>query len=168
MDNPEYTKTPDEAILHQDVPEAVKQLSQAGLNIIVISNQACVAKEIISMDQANEIFKKIITEAESAGGKILDYTFCPHSDQDCCSCRKPEPGLFLEMAKKHGLDLSETVFVGDGYRDYLAAEKLNIPFYLVNQGWGPKTAARLKSEKKPFRQVDNLQAAVDLILKSSL
>lgn len=168
MDNPEYTKTLDEAVLYNDVPEAVKQLSQAGLNIIVVSNQACVAKKIVSMDLAREIFKKIIMEAESAGGKILDYIFCPHKNEDHCSCRKPELGMFLDMIEKHDLDINESVFVGDGYRDYLAAEKLNIPFYLVNQGWGQKTATTLKSEKRPFRQVKNLQAAVDLILKSSL
>ena len=165
-DKPDYLLRPEDVVIPQDVPGAIKDLTDAGKRLIVVSNQAGIGKGLLSMDEAEVIFDKVIEGAESAGGKIMSRYYCPHMSEDKCSCRKPEIGMFMQAVKDHGVRLERAVFVGDGFGDAQAAKKLNIPFYLVSRGWGPETKQKCDEANIPYIYVKDLQEAVDKILAS--
>ena len=167
VDKPDYILRVEDVHLYKDVATAIKQLSDAGIRIIVISNQAGIAKRLLNVETAEAIFEKVIHGAESGGGHISDYYYCPHKDKDACVCRKPRTGLFEQAVREYGLLLEETVFVGDGYGDAGAAHRLGIPFYLVDQGRGFETRKKCDAGGQLYIWVDNLQDAVQQILKTN-
>lgn len=165
-DSPNYIRSLDDVRVHYDVPGAIRTLTEEDKRLIVISNQAGIGKGLLSVEDAEAIFDKIIEGAEAAGGKIMARYYCPHKPEDKCKCRKPKTGMFRQAVKDHGIRLEQAVFVGDGYADALTAKALHIPFYLVAQGWGPETRQKCDEEDIPYIYVSNLQDAVDMILES--
>ena len=126
------------------VLEAIKKLNQAGFEIIVISNQAGVAKGLYTLKDLDEITQNMLGEIEKAGGKISSVHYCPHKDEDSCNCRKPETGLFSQatrglqvnpaLARKGGVNFADTFFVGDNRRDVLAAKAIGAKSIFVLSG----------------------------------
>ena len=165
-DSPNYIRRVEDVRVHYDVPSAIKALTDEDKRLIVISNQAGIGKGLLSKEDAEAIFDKIIEGAESRGGKITARYYCPHKPEDKCKCRKPKTGMFRQAVKDHGIKMEDAVFVGDGFADAQAAQALHIPFYLVAQGWGPETRMKCDAEDIPYISVSNLQEAVDLILES--
>ncbi|MCF7832389.1 MAG: HAD-IIIA family hydrolase [Candidatus Marinimicrobia bacterium] len=164
VDKPEYLLSLTDVQIHDDVPAAVKKLTDAGMRIIVVSNQAGIGKGLLDEMDAEMIFQTIIIGVEADGGKIDAYYYCPHTKDDECTCRKPEIGMFMQAVKDHGVLLEESVLVGDGFCDAKAAETLNIPFYLVRRGWGPATKRKCDTAGTPYVSVKDLREAVEKIL----
>ena len=165
-DSPNYIRSLNDVRIQSGVPDAIRTLSDEGKRLIVISNQAGIGKGLLSVEDAEAIFDKIIEEVESAGGKITARYYCPHKVEDKCDCRKPKTGLFRQAVKDHGVRLERSVFVGDGFGDAVAAKTLHIPFYLVAQGWGPETRRKCDEADIPYIYVSDLEEAVELILES--
>lgn len=164
-DKPPYLIRVEDVVIHKDVPAALRQLTEAGINVVVVSNQGGVGRGLHSYENAERIFRKVVEGAESAGGKILDWYFCPHAPEAGCDCRKPETGMIEQAVREHKIDLREAVFVGDGFGDAGAAQRLGLPFFLLRQGWGERTKISCDEAGVPYNQVDNLQDAVKQILK---
>lgn len=166
-DKPPYLIRVEDVVIHKDVPGALRQLTKAGIDIVVVSNQGGVGRGLHSYENAERIFRKVLEGAESAGGKILDWYFCPHAPEAGCNCRKPETGMIEQAVREHGIDLSKAVFVGDGFGDAGAAQRLGLPFFLLRQGWGERTRISCDKAGVPYIQVDNLQEAVTRILETN-
>jgi len=164
VDQPDYLLSIDDVKIQRGVPGALKKLNDAGIHVIVVSNQAGIGKELISRRAAEQIFEEVIRRAEVKGGHINGYYYCPHAPDDGCNCRKPEIGMFLRAKRQHSIIMEEAVFVGDGFGDARAAKRLKIPFYLVKQGWGPVTKVKCDVADVLYIQVKHLQDAVDKIL----
>lgn len=97
---------------------AIAELNGAGFGVIVVSNQQCVGKGLLSLDELEGISAAIRDGvATKSGGHIEDFFYCPHLASEECACRKPKPGLLIQARERFGFDLSETYFVGDSYRD---------------------------------------------------
>ncbi len=165
VDSSDYLLSMDNVKIQRGVPAALRKLSDAGMRVIVVSNQAGIGKELISRRGAEQIFDEVIRRSEAKGGHIDGHYYCPHTPDDGCNCRKPEIGMFLRAQIEHKIIMEEAVFVGDGFGDARAAKRLKIPFYLVAQGWGPVTKARCDTSKVPYIQVKDLAEAVDKILE---
>ena len=163
-DSAEYILRPQDVRILPGVPEALRRLTDAGIRSIIISNQSAVGRGLMSRRAAEDIFQMVIHAAESAGGKITDHYYCPHTKEDACSCRKPGTRLFGKAAEDHAFPIAESAFIGDGFGDAGAAAKLGIPFYLVQQGWWEKARAFCEKNKVPYTLVPHLGAAVDDIL----
>ena len=126
--------------------EAIKKLNQAGFDVIVISNQAGVAKELYTLQDLDEITKNMLKEVEKAGARIHAVHYCLHKDEDNCSCRKPKTGLFSQATKglqaspvrnrrfSNGVNFSDTFFVGDNRRDVLAGKAIGCKTIFVLSG----------------------------------
>ena len=97
--------------------EAVRLLNQAGYLVVVVSNQRCVAKGLIATSELDSIHARMRHEFEAVGARIDAIYYCPHDSQPPCSCRKPQPGMLLEAARKHELDLAESWMIGDSDHD---------------------------------------------------
>ncbi len=103
--------------------KAVRLLNQAGYFVVVVSNQRCVAKGLITMSELESMHVRMGDEFASAGARIDAVYYCPHDFQPPCSCRKPKPGMLLEAARRHELDLSGAWMIGDSEHDMEAGRK---------------------------------------------
>jgi D-glycero-D-manno-heptose 1,7-bisphosphate phosphatase len=117
-----YVRTWEEFKWLPGAKESLHALNQAGYRIIVVSNQAGVARGAMSEADLLEIHRRMVKEIESAGGRIDAIYYCPHDWDEGCECRKPKPGMLFQAQRDFNLDLSRTLFVGDDERDGQTAD----------------------------------------------
>ena len=102
--------------------EGIKQLNRAGFHVIVVTNQRCVAKGLITETELESLHRKMIDELAKVGATIDAIYYCPHEPEPPCDCRKPAPGMLLEAARSRNLDLSSSWMIGDSDADILAGK----------------------------------------------
>lgn len=145
-------------------PEAVKKLNQAGFKVVIISNQAGVAKGLYSEEDLNKITEKMIKGIEDAGARIHSVNYCVHQDEDNCDCRKPKPGNIIKASRELHYDPKNTFIIGDSRRDIMAGRLAGLKTIFVKSG-------NTKLEDltvKPDYVAEDLKDAVDrIVLKNS-
>ena len=129
----EYVKTWDEFKWMPGSLEALRVLKASGYKVIVISNQAGIARGVMSEASLTDIHDRMTFDIREAGGEIEAMYYCPHGWDEGCKCRKPSPGMLYQAQRDHHLDLSRTCFIGDDERDAEAAEAAGCPWQLVSQ-----------------------------------
>lgn len=112
--------------------EALRAFREAGYRVIIVSNQAGVARGEMTETQLLDIHERMKQEAVEAGGAIDAIYYCPHNWDDGCECRKPKPGMLFQAQREHHLDLSRIVFIGDDVRDAEAADAAGCSSILVS------------------------------------
>ena len=122
QDSPNYIKSRSEFFPLPGSIEAMVRLSQAGIRVIIITNQSAVNRGMISLDELQAIHHALCKAVSAQGGRITDIFFCPHRPDENCDCRKPKPGLILAACKRHGIDLSHSIMIGDSAKDILAGQ----------------------------------------------
>jgi len=103
--------------------EAISLLDRAGWSVIVISNQRCVAKGLLTIAELEAIHQKMRAELARSGAKLDGIYYCPHEKEPPCSCRKPSHGMLLTAAQEHQIDLSSSWIVGDSESDIEAGRR---------------------------------------------
>uniref|UniRef100_A0A7C4KK70 D,D-heptose 1,7-bisphosphate phosphatase n=1 Tax=Anaerolinea thermolimosa TaxID=229919 RepID=A0A7C4KK70_9CHLR len=117
--------------------EALAMLSSAPFKIVIVTNQAAVGKGLLTLHEAREINRRLIHIIRAAGGAVDGVYLCPHTAEDHCSCRKPQPGLILQAARELEIDLSRSALIGDALTDLQAGQAAGIPqLALVRTGRG--------------------------------
>lgn len=141
-------------------PEAIKKLTDDGYKIIIISNQAGVAKGLYSQEDLDKITDKLIRGVEELGGKIHSVNYCLHQDDDFCECRKPKPGNIIRASRDLSYNPTETFIIGDSRRDILAGKAAGLKTIFVASG-----NTKLQDlDVKPNYIAKNLLNAVDKIV----
>ncbi|MCA1058619.1 HAD family hydrolase [Rossellomorea aquimaris] len=118
-----FVNRPDQFHFLEGVPEAAKLLSQSGYLLFVVTNQGGVGLGYLSHDELHSIHDHMVKEIEKAGGIIQEVSCCTHKPDAGCTCRKPEPGMLLDLAEKYNIDMSESYMVGDREVDIEAGRK---------------------------------------------
>jgi D-glycero-D-manno-heptose 1,7-bisphosphate phosphatase len=136
QDADDYIKSADEWIPIPGSLEAISRLKKAGYLVTVASNQSGIARGLFSEDDLQKIHQKMEQQLAMRGTKFDGIFYCPHGPSDNCICRKPKPGLLLQIAKAFDINLSETQFVGDNISDIKAADMANARPILVRTGKG--------------------------------
>jgi D-glycero-D-manno-heptose 1,7-bisphosphate phosphatase len=113
-----------------DVAGACRRLRSAGYVLVVVTNQPDVARGLLSPDELSAMHVKLAEQVP-----LDDIRVCPHDDVDRCRCRKPSPGMLLDAAADHGIDLEASFLVGDRWRDVEAGRRAGCRTILVDQGW---------------------------------
>jgi D-glycero-D-manno-heptose 1,7-bisphosphate phosphatase len=113
--------------------EALRVLKEAGYRVIVVSNQAGIARGAMTERDLAGIHERMSLDTEEAGGHIDAIYSCPHGWDDGCACRKPKPGMLYAAQRDFHLDLNRTSFIGDDERDAQAAEAAGCPWVLVSE-----------------------------------
>jgi len=142
-DSDDYIKSPDE---WQPLPgslEAIAQLCRADYTVVVATNQAGVGRGLFSQEMLIRIHRKMASSIRDKGGRLDSVFFCPHSPAEQCGCRKPKPGMLLEISDRLGIGLSGVPVVGDSLRDLEAAEAAGAIPVLVKTGRGRLTQEKL-------------------------
>ena len=114
----------------------VRALSRLGLPIFVVTNQAIVGRGIITAEALDDLHARMRRLISAHGGQISGVYACPHRPEDDCGCRKPRPGLFRRAAHEHGLDLSQSYYVGDALTDVAAGQVAGCTTVVVRTGRG--------------------------------
>jgi len=148
----DFIKSPDEWRPIKGSLEAIAGLSQAGYNIVIITNQSGIGRGLLSADMLAEIHVRMIDHIQQHGGKIHGVLFCPHLPEDDCECRKPKTGLYVELADRINSSFEGVYSVGDSVRDLIAAEQAGAIPVLVKTGNGRKSLRELAS--LPAGQLD--------------
>jgi mannose-1-phosphate guanylyltransferase/phosphomannomutase len=131
------------------VPEtlaALKQLAAAGWSFAVISNQAGVARGMVTQQRVHEIDRQMKEALDREGVRILGSYYCFHHWDDHCLCRKPEPGMFHAAARDLGLRLDRTWYLGDDPRDCTAAWRAGCQCAYIGP---PAELESLPAEERP-------------------
>jgi D-glycero-D-manno-heptose 1,7-bisphosphate phosphatase len=102
------------------VAAAIALLNQAGFRVVVVSNQRCVAKGLITTADLEAIHQRMCDVLASDGATIDAIYYCPHDMQPACSCRKPAPGMLLAAARTHHINLTASWMIGDSDVDEAA------------------------------------------------
>ena len=139
LDSAKFIKNPAEWKPIPGSLDAIARLNQAGFNVVVATNQSGVARRLFDMATLNSINDKMLEMVFQAGGRIDAVFYCPHAAEQECACRKPNSGLFLEIAQRYNVSLGGVPAVGDSLRDLQAAEAVGAQPMLVLTGKGEKT-----------------------------
>jgi D-glycero-D-manno-heptose 1,7-bisphosphate phosphatase len=149
-------------------PEAIARLTQAGRQVFIITNQAIVNRGVVSCAVVESINRRMVDELERQGGRVADVVYCPHRSDEHCRCRKPEPGLLLRLAQRHGVTFHDAVLIGDARSDIEAGRAVGCETMLVLTGRGAAQLPRvLESSLGAVTVARNLGHAVDLLLSRS-
>jgi len=162
-DSADYIKSPEEWIPIQHSLEAISRLNQAGFLVVVASNQSGLARGLFSIADLNAIHHKMHESLARLGGHLDGIFYCPHGPDDNCNCRKPRPGLFLQIADRLGIDITGAYVIGDSLRDLEAALSVDAHPILVLTGNGRETQLKLK-EKDVIPVHENLRQVVDALI----
>ncbi|ADJ29495.1 D-glycero-beta-D-manno-heptose 1,7-bisphosphate 7-phosphatase [Nitrosococcus watsonii] len=163
-DSDEYIKCPAEWIPIPHSLEAIVRLNQAGYQIIVATNQSGIGRGFFDVPSLNRIHSKMHHLLAQMGGGIEAILFCPHAPEEDCSCRKPRPGLFHDLARRLRIQLKGVPVVGDSLRDLQAAQAVGATPLLVRTGKGRRTA---ENPDLPMgvEIYDDLASVADALLK---
>lgn len=97
--------------------DTLRTVTTLGYVSIIISNQQGVALGHMTAATVDDMHRRLQDTLRQQGLSLLDILYCPHNKLENCACRKPKPGMILEAAKRHGIDLSQSWMIGDSPRD---------------------------------------------------
>lgn len=132
----DYVKSLDEFVFLPGAAEAIVALRSAGLRVIVVTNQSAIGRGVVTAEAVREIHDVMVKALADQGAEVDDVLVCPHAPEANCDCRKPKPGLLLQAAEEHMLDLGTSWMVGDASSDVAAGAKAGCETVLVLTGRG--------------------------------
>lgn len=142
------------------VVEAIVQLNQAGWQVIMISNQRCVAKGLVSIPELEALHQRMRAWLFEYGAVINAIYYCPHEKtQPPCNCRKPEPGMLLQAAREHQIDMANSWMIGDSESDIEAGHRAGCNTLRIQP-------ANRKADRKANLHASSLREAVPQILRA--
>jgi D-glycero-D-manno-heptose 1,7-bisphosphate phosphatase len=112
-----YLADPDGVTLLPGAIDAMKALRAQGYALVVVSNQSGIARGLIREEEHAKVAARVVEVCAREGAPIDAAYYCPHGPDDGCSCRKPAPGMLLDAAREHGIDLTASLIVGDKASD---------------------------------------------------
>jgi len=164
-DSETYIKTPDEWQPLAGSLEAIAGLKKAGFRVVVVSNQSGIGRGLLTVASLEAINRKMMEAVTVAGGELAGIYCCPHMPVDNCDCRKPRPGLLLQVAEDFGISLNNIPVIGDKASDLEMARRVGARPLLVLTGYGQETVASLVDESAEIF-CDLASAAANLIAES--
>jgi D-glycero-D-manno-heptose 1,7-bisphosphate phosphatase len=138
-DSDKYIKSPAEWRAIPGSLEAIARLTQADYRIVVATNQSGLARGLFDTRTLFAIHETLLQALAQLGGRIDAFFFCPHAAEAGCPCRKPQPGMLLEVARRFNVALDDVYMVGDAQRDLEAAAAAGAKPVLVLTGKGERT-----------------------------
>ena len=166
-DSDEFIKSPEEWLPLPGALEAIARLNHAGWHCVIASNQSGLGRGLFDVSSLNAMHAKMHKMLAAVGGRVDAVFYCPHSPDEGCDCRKPKPGLFLQIGERYGVDLANVPTAGDSLRDLLAGAAAGCEPHLLLTGMGQACrGVPLPPEYPPNTRVhEDLAAFVDFLLE---
>jgi len=132
----DHVKSWDEFHFITNAIRTIRELTETGMPIFVVTNQGAVNRGMMTVDDLNDIHGRMLEAITEGGGKITKVFFCPHTADENCTCRKPEPGMLLQAAEEYNIDLKQSFMVGDAWTDMAAGREAGTYNILLLTGRG--------------------------------
>jgi D-glycero-D-manno-heptose 1,7-bisphosphate phosphatase len=139
LDSDQYIKSQEEWKPIAGSLEAIARFTQAGFRVVIATNQSGLGRGLFDMATLNAMHDKMHKAVNQLGGRIDAVFFCPHAQDAGCACRKPRPGMLLEIGERFNVSLAGVPAIGDSLRDLEAASAAGARPVLVLTGKGEKT-----------------------------
>jgi D-glycero-D-manno-heptose 1,7-bisphosphate phosphatase len=150
---------------------ALTRLRDAGFALVVVTNQAGVARGYFDEDFVRRAHEHLAALLARAGIVLDGYYYCPHHPEGTvdryrrvCRCRKPAPGMVEDATRDLDLDVARSFVIGDKWLDVELAQNAGARGVLVRTGYGADVEAEAPQGVQPFAVVDTLAGAADVIL----
>jgi D-glycero-D-manno-heptose 1,7-bisphosphate phosphatase len=154
--------------------ESVKLLNRAGFKVVVVTNQAGVARGLFDEDFIDEAHRFLDQKFSDGGATIDKFYYCPHHPEASveayrseCDCRKPKAGMLWKAAQELQLELSHSFVIGDRLSDLRLGQAVGARSLLVRTGYGETTARELTDDVEVAYTAPELMTAVAWILRHS-
>lgn len=134
---------------------SVERLHRAGFFVAVITNQPDIGNALVQAAVVDEMNQRLVKKTGVDAVRV-----CPHSQAAGCACRKPSPGMVLDLAQKFGLDITRSFMVGDRSTDVACGQAVGCRTIFIERGYSEPLTA------EPDAIVANLPRAVDHILNA--
>lgn len=128
-----YVHTAEETEFISGIFELVRQANDAGYKVIIITNQAGIGRGYYTEETFHAYMEWMKEEFRKQSARIDAVYFCPHHPEhgvgeykQNCECRKPKPGMILQAAKEHGIDIEKSIMLGDKETDMQAAKAAGV------------------------------------------
>lgn len=164
-----YMNTPEQIQFIPGSIEAIKKLNEADYKVVVITNQAGVARGLITEDMLQTIDKTLHKWILNGGAHLDGVYYCPHHPEygvhpykQECECRKPHPGLIKRAQRDMDIDLSQSYMIGDKATDVEAGKRAGTKTVFVTSGRGQEEKQKIKGQ--PDHIAGDLISAVNWIL----
>jgi D-glycero-D-manno-heptose 1,7-bisphosphate phosphatase len=135
-----YLAKPEDVELLQNAATGLKTLQDAGVGLIVVTNQSGIARGYLDEATLGRIHQRMNDLLEAEGVRLTEIFHCPHLPETGCHCRKPANGMAVAASRRFGFDLSHTVTIGDKPCDIDFGRKCGGRTILVRTGYGHKFA----------------------------
>jgi D-glycero-D-manno-heptose 1,7-bisphosphate phosphatase len=152
--------------------DAIRVLNEAGLVVVVVTNQAGVARGYFDESLVRDTHALIDRRAAAGGARIDAYYYCPHHPdgvvealRQTCACRKPKPGMIHQAASDLDLDIAGSFVVGDRWLDVEMGRAAGTAAILVRTGYGQEAERRPEGTVTADYVADNLMDAAAWILR---
>ncbi|HEY0983012.1 MULTISPECIES: D-glycero-beta-D-manno-heptose 1,7-bisphosphate 7-phosphatase [unclassified Schlesneria] len=149
-----YLSQPEQLELLPTVSETIARLNALGIDVVVVTNQAGVARGYFPEHRLQAIHDRLQQLLADEGASVTGIYYCPHHPsaglgrfKTVCECRKPLPGMLLQAAREHGIDCSRSLMIGDRDSDLQAGAAAGCTTALVRTGYGQETSATLKLDQ---------------------
>jgi len=129
-----YITTWEDMEILPGVPDSIAKLNQAGFRVIVVSNQRCVAKGLITSADLESLHDRMKQFLAEGNARIDAIYYCPHENMPACRCRKPQPGMLFDAARDHDIDLAKSWMIGDSAADIEAGKRAGCQTVLLASG----------------------------------
>ena len=164
MEDAHYIKSPDQVRLLPGAAKAVKRINDAGIPAIIVTNQSGIARGIFTVKDYEAVKARFEKLLAAAGAHVDASYYCPHHPDTTgvCSCRKPGTKMFEDAMRDFRLDPGNVAYIGDRWRDIVAAKKLGGRGIMVSSAVTTDEDRRLAQEDR-FETVPSITEAVDLL-----
>ena len=174
IDDVPYNVNPELITLKDGAAAGLRSLQDAGYQLMVVSNQAGVAKGYFTENALPAVWQKLDSLLAQSNVKITAYYYCPNHPEGTvepynvsCNYRKPMPGMLLQAAAEHRVDLAQSWMVGDILNDVEAGRRAGCKSILIDNGGETEWI-----KDNPYREPDfitgNMPGAAMYILNNSL
>ena len=138
MEDRDYCSDPNDVKIFPGAPEALRRLKSNGFKIITITNQSGIGRGLFTLEQYRAVEAEVLRQLTS---DLLDATyFCADRPGQLSSFRKPAPGMILQAAREHQIDLSHSFLIGDKEIDVECAHNAGVRAIRVKTGPQSDTA----------------------------
>lgn len=147
-----YLHRPEDLKILPGVPQALRQFKEAGYKLVVVTNQAGVARGYYKEEEVQALHEYMNGLLRLQGAEIDRFFYCPHHpDQGIgryrriCACRKPGTGMFEAAERYYDVDKPHSWMIGDKLLDLLAGKNYGVHTALVGTGYGREVRAKLQA-----------------------
>ena len=132
-----YVSRVEDFEFQEGIFELFETLQNMDFVLFVVTNQSGIARGYYSLEDFLNLSEYMLSELKNRGVEIKEIAYCPHHPDITgeCECRKPKPGMILDLASRYGIDLKSSILIGDKQSDIDAGKNAGLgKTYLVNQG----------------------------------